>query len=530
MNPQRAATWISFRSNVKRSLTTAPPAVTSPLLHRQNLRQNLTSTAIRFRKIPKNHFTSNRVARQENDNKQNDVIVENSISKKRKNNSKSPNSLRKVAVEAQRSQAGLIRGRGKTRHVDPDVDTKDVTAYCAAETYNLTAAKQELEGLGYRADPEATGLFPQVLHVQTTPNSLKDDTSGVGDVFIFPSGCVVTWHVPERTARELVTKILPIAAAEAGHLERMEEEEMEFIEDTSKETSRIIGDTIILGTKRSEPHQQTSDVEGLEDRTEIDTILAKIAFSSALARSTKLAVLENRLSAYFASTQSIPLTLASGKPVRHTRSEILQKTGELLLIRAQLNLYSELTDSLPDLFWDSPHELGLEGYYEMDHGVHGLYWTRRELGQTRHGIALGTSRIMCMLTSRANSVPKRGTNSKASEGVVEVDGALLKPQHAIRCAQSQSSSRLAYLRMEALAAPNISISSHHLNSITASLASLLHNTLAKLLILSLRNPHLVKRAQTTQHTPSNPRAKFPLRRIRARNHTDLRVRIQRLQI
>jgi uncharacterized Rmd1/YagE family protein len=37
----------------------------------------------------------------------------------------------------------------------------------------------------------------------------------------------------------------------------------------------------------------------------------------------------------------------------------------LLLIRAQLNLYSELTDSLPDLFWDSPHELGLEGYYEM---------------------------------------------------------------------------------------------------------------------------------------------------------------------
>ncbi|KJX95189.1 yagE family protein [Zymoseptoria brevis] len=365
MNPQRAATWISFRSIVKRSLTTAPPAVTSPLLHRQNLRQNLTSTAIRFRKIPKNHFTSNRVARQENDNKQNDVTIEKSVSKKRKNNSKSPNSLRKVAVEAQRSHAGLIRGRGKTRHVDPDVDTKDVTAYCAAETYNLTAAKQELEGLGYRADPEATGLFPQVLHVQTTPNSLKDDTSGVGDVFIFPSGCVVTWHVPERTARDLVTKILPIAAAEAGHLERMEEEEMEFVEDTSKETSRIIGDTIILGTKRSEPHQQTSEADGPEDRTEIDTILAKIAFSSALARSTKLAVLENRLSAYFASTQSIPLTLASGKPVRHTRSEILQKTGELLLIRAQLNLYSELTDSLPDLFWDSPHELGLEGYYEM---------------------------------------------------------------------------------------------------------------------------------------------------------------------
>lgn len=30
-----------------------------------------------------------------------------------------------------------------------------------------------------------------------------------------------------------------------------------------------------------------------------------------------------------------------------------------------MNHYSELTDSLPDLFWDSKHELGLEGYYDQ---------------------------------------------------------------------------------------------------------------------------------------------------------------------
>lgn len=44
---------------------------------------------------------------------------------------------------------------------------------------------------------------------------------------------------------------------------------------------------------------------------------------------------------------------------------MLQKTGQLLEIRAQLNHYSELTDSLPDLFWDSKHELGLEEYYDQ---------------------------------------------------------------------------------------------------------------------------------------------------------------------
>ena len=136
----------------------------------------------------------------------------------------------------------------------------------------------------------------------------------------------------------------------------MEGEDRDDGEDTDRDTSRIVGDTIILGTMTD---------SGNDNASEVDTVLAKIAFSSALARSTKLAVLENALSNYFGTTMSIPLTLSSGKPLKYTLLEILRKPGELLLIRAQLNLYSELTDSLPDLFWDSPHELGLEGYYDM---------------------------------------------------------------------------------------------------------------------------------------------------------------------
>ena len=100
-------------------------------------------------------------------------------------------------------------------------------------------------------------------------------------------------------------------------------------------------------------------------RQNVDTVLAKIAFSSGLARSTKLAVLESLLSDYFESTRSIPTMLSRGSRLPFTRSFILRKTGQLLSVRAQLNLYSELTDSLPDLFWDSRHELGLEGYYDQ---------------------------------------------------------------------------------------------------------------------------------------------------------------------
>jgi uncharacterized Rmd1/YagE family protein len=99
--------------------------------------------------------------------------------------------------------------------------------------------------------------------------------------------------------------------------------------------------------------------------SQVDTTLAKIAFSSGLARSTKLAVLETMLGKYFESTRKIPTLLSRGSRLPFSRSFMLQKTGELLEMRAQLNHYSELTDSLPDLFWDARHELGLEGYYDQ---------------------------------------------------------------------------------------------------------------------------------------------------------------------
>lgn len=279
-------------------------------------------------------------------------------------------SLRSVAVEAQRSRT-FVKSRGRTRFIDPDAETKTVTAYCAAETYDIAAAARLVKAQGYELDPFQTGLYPQVLHIQTSdrPSEVKDFQQG--DIFIFPSGTVVTWNVREREVLKLVQQVLP-AAAEGSHLDLLETEDLEYLEDATRESSQVVGDTIVLGTK---PEQQsttdysssssTSPSESNGTGAEVDTVLAKIAFSSGLARSTKLAVLETLLSAYQHSTREIPNMLAA-KHTRSpfTRSFILRKTGELLSIRAQLNLYSELTDSMPDLFWDSRHELGLGGYYD----------------------------------------------------------------------------------------------------------------------------------------------------------------------
>lgn len=201
---------------------------------------------------------------------------------------------------------------------------------------------------------------------------------------------MVAWNVPDKTALRLIERVLPPAAlnSHSGTVQ-METEDLEYIEDSTKERSFIVGDTIVVGTKAdSRNHEDTANGgESVLDSPgpEKDTVLAKIAFSSGLARSTKLAVLERLTETYFDSTRSIPTIMSQGTPMPFekpyvlrraceilgfgsrlpfSRPFILRKTGELLSIRAQLNLYSELTDSLPDLFWDSKHELGLEGYYD----------------------------------------------------------------------------------------------------------------------------------------------------------------------
>ena len=279
--------------------------------------------------------------------------------------------MRKEA--AQRSRESLIKGKGKLRHVDPEVEMKDVTAYCAAETYNMHVARDLLRKAGWREDPRGTGLFPKVLHVQGVRathapggEEREEREEGRGDVFVLPSGSMVTWDVSEKAAHHLVEKVLTPAAGNS-HVDRLEAEDLEYIEDPTSETSELIGEDIILGTKAVSPTPTPSDTpqdsatHHPHHRHEADPILAKIAFSSALARSTKLAVLEETLSHYF---HIIPSLLTSRSADHITSTFILRKTGELLHIRAQLNLYSELTDSLPDLFWNSPHELGLQSYYD----------------------------------------------------------------------------------------------------------------------------------------------------------------------
>lgn len=254
-----------------------------------------------------------------------------------------------------------------------------MTAICAAENYDIAQVSHLLQTRGHQLDPYGTGLYPQVVHIEIPVDVQQSDTvaatASLGDIFIFPSGTVVTWAVPDEILSGFLSEVVSPAAVHP-HPATTEEEDLEYMTDPQREGSSIKGDMILLGTKQKTAYSDSesssltatlrSDFSMYHDEVRtIDTVLAKIAFSSGLARSTKLAVLETLTSNYFVSTRSIPGVLARGGRLPFTRKFILQKTGELLNIRAQLNLYSELTDSLPDLFWDTRPALGLEGYYDQ---------------------------------------------------------------------------------------------------------------------------------------------------------------------
>ncbi|KAL7951477.1 hypothetical protein V8C42DRAFT_304200 [Trichoderma barbatum] len=250
------------------------------------------------------------------------------------------NSLRRVAIIAQQPKRGSQGSPGiDAAEADP---SNMVSATCIAEAFNMPMVLEILSSHGFAIDPDGTRFdAAEVVHARGVNG---------GDIFVFPSGTIVTWSLPP----DVVTKQI-LRAADEPHAEALREvEDLEFTTDNGRETSTLKGDVVVLGTRKEH-----------KDGDFLDTTLAKIAFSSGLARSTKLAVLESALTSYFESTRNIPALLSQGAGVPLSRKFILQKTGELLSLRAKLNHYSELTDNLPDIFWDSKSELGLEGYYDQ---------------------------------------------------------------------------------------------------------------------------------------------------------------------
>jgi len=109
-----------------------------------------------------------------------------------------------------------------------------------ADQFNMDRVIEILRSHGFTIDPDGTGFDPdQVVHTRGVNN---------GDLFVFPSGSLVAWSLPEDVASTLATKTL-LPAAINPHIDRMEIEDLEYEEDPKRDSSSIKGDVIMLGTK-----------------------------------------------------------------------------------------------------------------------------------------------------------------------------------------------------------------------------------------------------------------------------------------
>jgi uncharacterized Rmd1/YagE family protein len=146
-------------------------------------------------------------------------------------------SLRRVAVEAQRSRETYNR---RQNALVEERSNNTVTAISVADQFDMDAVVRILRLHGFPINPDETDFeTDQVVHTRGVTN---------GDIFVFPSGSLVAWSLPEDVVSDLArTTLLP--AAINPRIEQMEMEDLEYIEDPKREGSSIKGDIITLGTK-----------------------------------------------------------------------------------------------------------------------------------------------------------------------------------------------------------------------------------------------------------------------------------------
>ena len=188
----------------------------------------------------RNFFSSNAVLQQELSG--NSEAVKDVPPPQKRKPIRSPagkTSLRRVAVEAQRSRENTLRQKDV---VTGTKGSNRVTAVSVADQFDMDAVVRILRSHGFPIDPDETGFdSDQVIHTRGVNN---------GDIFVFPSGSLVAWSLPEDVVSDLATKTL-LPAAVSPHMDQMEMEDLEYAEDPKRESSNIKGDVITLGTKHS---------------------------------------------------------------------------------------------------------------------------------------------------------------------------------------------------------------------------------------------------------------------------------------
>ncbi|RVE57664.1 hypothetical protein OJAV_G00218800 [Oryzias javanicus] len=220
-----------------------------------------------------------------------------------------------------------------------DEDMMQCIAFATADQYHLPTLCHDLTSHGFY-EIDLPRDASNVLVISTDMTAKPDDDALM---FFFREGSVVFWNVEERTMKQ-VMRVLE-------HHE-IQPYEVALVHWENEEINYMLGE----GNTRLERGDFLLSV----DIDQQEAVLEKFAFSNALCLSVKLAIWEVALDNFVDSIQSIPETLKSGKRIRLSSAEVMQKIGELFTLRHCINLRSDLLIT-PDFYWDREN---LEKLYE----------------------------------------------------------------------------------------------------------------------------------------------------------------------
>lgn len=244
-----------------------------------------------------------------------------------------------------------------------------VTAYATASSYRLNELTKffQVRRQAYHTDPKIIddevvytpyAYEPSVeAHVNTRRNPVTGDLLGVpelassgndencngkrrkrgkfntipteADVFVFSYGTVVIWGMTETQERRFLSSIRRFEVDRLAP----EDIEMEDLNYYYANYSRIYNDVITLRKGSG--------------------YMTKLSLSHALSQSVKISLFEALISSKIEDTKDIPEILSETGKIAMPHKEIMRKTGELFILRTNINSVGSVLDS-PEVFWSYP--------------------------------------------------------------------------------------------------------------------------------------------------------------------------------
>ena len=208
-----------------------------------------------------------------------------------------------------------------------------LSAHCTARRYRMSDLRAEVQRTMELSAATYWG-DDAVLHLKTLPMGGKEDGH---DVFVF-DGSVVFWSATKEEERAFMERI--------GHFQ-VDKHSLSEFETMSWQLATFSG--------------LKGDVVNIDEaKQEAEQVKLKLAVSHALARSVRLSVFEEHVKRTMVDMRSISRDLMTKQRISMSPKECLKHIGELLYLRGEVNLHSDLLEP-PEMLWEHPR---LEALFE----------------------------------------------------------------------------------------------------------------------------------------------------------------------